>query len=240
MIKNLITLLIAGLLVVGCTLGQINLPPATATTPDNLNTPADPGAADMATGLARAETESPDPGHAEAIATAAARPPREQPTSRLEFASLAEAGQMSSFPIVTPDYVPDDLPLPIIVSHVYADGHEEWYLYYSRPAKTAAVSDRLLVVVLSNAIEPVSRENLNPPERTAALDVQEVSFGGQTGFTYWSPSATMGNSAHLEWRAGELNMHLVLFGDWPAPDEGQPHLLDDLLLRIAASFQSAS
>lgn len=60
---------------------------------------------------------------------------------------------------------------------------------------------------------------------------------GQTGFTYWTQSGAGGNSSILTWREGICNIRLSLFGDWPQPDDMNPHRLDDLLIAIAESLQ---
>jgi hypothetical protein len=230
--------LIACLLLASCVPAQTPSQPV-QTEPTALPQAPSPSAETAPLTPTHPSQDTPEPSLEMAEATATLLPTPEPPTIHREFTSLLEAGQMSLFPIVTPGFVPEDLPLSKISANYYADGHEELFLNYTIPIDQPDANHKLLIAALSNAAEPETRETITR-RKEVVLDLQEVTVGGQTGLIYWSPSVAAGNSAHLEWRLGELNIHLILYGNWPAPDEQQPHRLDGLLLQIAASFQAAS
>jgi len=83
----------------------------------------------------------------------------------------------------------------------------------------------------------VTMESLTSIFKEVAWDILPVTVRGQAGFTYWMPSVAAGNSAWLAWNEGDLAITIALYGNWPQPDEANPHGLDELLIHIAESFR---
>lgn len=166
--------------------------------------------------------------------------PGDLPTQHREFFDLLSAQQIALFRILTPAFIPDSLPLYKIYVENLADGHQEIRLFYTAPSNDPHSGNKSLFIILSNTGDPVTQETVTHQFKTLALDVQETTVRGQTGYLYWTRSGSGGNSAWLTWRESELMVMMSLNGDWPEPDEQNPHGLDSLLLQIAGSLQEAS
>ncbi len=163
-----------------------------------------------------------------------------QPIEYLEFSDLAEAQAAATFPLWLPALIPDDLGFYKAWVSNYVDGSENVRILYAEPGDTLGASRKMLDLQMTRTEEGVSRDAIARQLKVSALDVREVQVRGQTGSTYWTQSVAGGNSSVLTWREGTFNIHLSLFGDWPQPDEDNPHRLDDLLIEIAESLQTIS
>jgi hypothetical protein len=165
------------------------------------------------------------------------------PEMHREFNDLLSAQQIALFRILAPEVIPENLPLSKISVDDFADNHQEIRLVYGALDSVPNANDRLLTVKLSNSSEPVTPESVTHMFKTVALDMRETSVRGQTGYLYWTRSVAGGNSASLAWldegALDKLNITLCLSGDWPAPDEQNPHRLDTLLLQTAESLKEA-
>ncbi len=161
-----------------------------------------------------------------------------QPIQYLEFSDLTEAEAAATFPLWIPAFIPDDLEFYRAWHSNYADGNENIRILYAEPGEPRDASRKMLDLQMTRTEEVISRETITRPLKVNALDIREVQVRGQTGFTYWTQSGAGGNSSILTWREGKFNIHLSLFGDWPQPDEMNPHRLDDLLVKIAESLQT--
>jgi hypothetical protein len=160
------------------------------------------------------------------------------PTEYLEFSDLTEAESAATFPLWLPAFIPDDLGFYRAWVSNYADGSENVRILYAKPGDTLRdPSRKMLDSQMTRTEEVVSRETITRQLKVNALDIREVQVRGQTGFAYWTQSGAGGNSSILTWREGTCNIRLSLFGDWPQPDEMNPHRLDDLLTKIAESLQ---
>ena len=182
-------------------------------------------------------TISPTPPMVNVVATNTILPPL-APTQYLEFTDLNELQKASKFPIWLPASIPDNLPFFKSWVADYANGDQNVRLLYSEPGNLPDANLKSLDIQMTRTDEGVSRESLSNQFKIIALDVEEVQVRGQTGFTYWTQSGAAGNSACLAWREGKLNFLLTLSGDWPQPDESNPHALDATLVKIAESLQS--
>jgi hypothetical protein len=160
-----------------------------------------------------------------------------QPTEYLEFSDLADAQAAASFPLWTPAFIPDDLGFYKAWVSNYADGSENIRILYAEPGEPRDANRKILDLQMIRTEEVISRETITRQLKVNALDIREVQVRGQTGFTYWTQSGAGGNSSILTWREGICNIRLSLYGDWPQPDEKDPHRLDDLLIAIAESLQ---
>jgi hypothetical protein len=161
-----------------------------------------------------------------------------QPIEYLEFSDLAEAQAAARFPLWIPTFIPDDLRFYRAWVSNYADGSENIRILYAEPGEPRDASRKMLDLQMTRTEEVISQETITRQLKVSALDIREVQVRGQTGFTYWTQSGAGGNSSILTWREGTLNIHLTLFGDWPQPDEMNPHRLDDLLIKIGESLQT--
>ncbi len=173
------------------------------------------------------------------LTPAANNPPASSPAipqSQL-YASLDEAQAAAAFTILTPASVPDDLPLSKIFVDDYADGHQVIRLYYAVASNDAHSLNRTVFLSESNENQELNAQTIGLQFKSMAMDVQEVDVQGQTGYTYWSPAGSAGNSATLAWQRDGLTIFMTLFGDWPQPDAQHPHSLDDTLLTLAGSLE---
>jgi hypothetical protein len=173
---------------------------------------------------------------ANALATATPPP---FPTQNQEFASLADLRMAAKFPLWLPTYVPNDLPFHDSWIADYADEDENVSVIYSEPGDPLDANLKSLNLQMAMTDDVVSRASVTHQFKAIALDVRQVQVRGQTGFTYWMRSGAAGNSAHLVWREGAINFSLSLSGNWPQPDENHPHDLDEILLQVAGSLQTA-
>lgn len=174
------------------------------------------------------------------IPALSATPAPGQPTEYLEFSDLTEAEAAATFPLWIPAFIPDDLGFYRAWVSNYADGSENIRILYAEPGEPRDASRKMLDLQMTRAEEVISRETITRQLKVNVLDVREVQVRGQTGFTYWTQSGAGGNSSILTWREGTCNMRLSLFGDWPQPDEMNPHRLDNLLIEVAESLQTVS
>ncbi len=162
------------------------------------------------------------------------------PTEYLEFSDLTEAEAAPTFPLWIPAFIPDDLEFYRAWHSNYADGSENIRILYAEPGEPRDASRKMLDLQMTRTEEVISRETITRQLKVNALDIREVQVRRQTGFAYLTQSGAGGNSSILTWREGTCNIRLSLFGDWPQPDEMNPHRLDDLLVKIAESLQTVS
>jgi hypothetical protein len=163
-----------------------------------------------------------------------------QPTEYLEFSDLTEAEAAATFPLWIPAFIPDDLGFYRAWVSDYADGSENVRILYAEPGDTLRdPSRKMLDVQMTRTEEFISQEAFTRQLKINLRDVREVQVRRQIGFTYWAPSVAGGNFSVLTWREGQFNLRLSLFGDWPPPDEMNPHRLDGLLIKIAESLQTS-
>ena len=160
------------------------------------------------------------------------------PSEYLEFSTLSELQKHAGFPIWIPGYIPGHLPLYRAWIARYATGDENVRLLYSEPGNSLDASLKSLDIQMTRSDEMITSDSIAHQFRITPLDVRQIRVRGQSGFTYWAQSGAAGNSAHLDWREGAFNFSITLYGDWPAPDRANPHALDALLFKIAASLQS--
>ena len=156
----------------------------------------------------------------------------------LVFSSLEAARSAAGFPLMAPGFIPADLPFSGGWLMDNADGSETVQLNYVESGNPLDASLRYVFVSQTRSNQPITPAAAVQQRREVAWDVQIVQVRGQSGFSYWSPGNASGNSAHLIWREGSINYEIDLYGNWPEPDESNPHRLDSLLLQIAASLQS--
>ena len=166
-------------------------------------------------------------------ATSAPRPLRS-----FEFAELSDAQNAATFPLLTPTFIPENLPFHRAWASDYEDGSQSVRILYTVPSDKLDANQKMVDVQLTKTDAPVTLDLVTHQFKVTALDVRDVQVRGQTGYTYWSPAVTAGNSAVLMWREGQLNIKITLFGAWPQPDKSNPHRLDDLLLKIAESLRA--
>jgi DNA-binding CsgD family transcriptional regulator len=159
------------------------------------------------------------------------------PSQYIEIKSISDAQKAAKFHLLLPQFIPDNLQFSSGWVADFADGSEIIRLWYSEPGNPSDTDLKTLDLFQTLTDQPVTLQTILHQEKEIALDVQEVQVRGQSGFTYWEQSVAAGNSAHLAWREGGINYQLDLFGDWPAPNESNPHGLDNLLLKIAGSLQ---
>ena len=160
------------------------------------------------------------------------------PTHYLEFVNLSDLQQAAKFPIWLPTYIPDNLPFYKGWISDYANGDEHVRLVYSEAGDSPDANPKSLDIQMEKADEIISMDSITEQSKVIVLDVREVQVHGQTGFTYWTESLVAGNSAYLVWREGTINFSVSLSGDWPQPDESNPHGLDNMLLTIARSLRT--
>ena len=160
------------------------------------------------------------------------------PSRSLEFAKMSDAQEAATFSLLTPAFVPDNLPFYKAWVSDYDDGSQNVRLLYTVPSDKLDANQKALDVQLTKTDAPVTLDSVTHQFRETASDVREVQVRGQVGYTYWSPAGAAGNSAVLTWREGNLNVKVTLFGAWPQPDEKSPHRLDSLLMKIAQSLQA--
>lgn len=159
------------------------------------------------------------------------------PTQYLEFASLDDLLKTARFQIMVPTSIPDNLPFSKAWTTDYANGDQNIRLLYSEPGNALDANIKLIDIQMKMTAELVTKETIAAQFKIAPLDLQGVEVRGQTGFTYWTQSGAAGNSASLTWREVNINFTISLFGNWPAPDNSNPHGLDNLLITIANSLQ---
>lgn len=164
-------------------------------------------------------------------------PTRAQPTRYLKFPDLVSLQKAALFPVWVPGFIPEHLPLSGAWVADYPDGSEMVSIMYAEPGDPLDANRKVLAYWMTETNETVSRYSVSHQFKINALDVREVNTRGQTGFTYWTRSVAAGNSAVLTWRESGFNLQISLLGAWPQPDEGNPHGLDSILLRVAASLQ---
>lgn len=160
------------------------------------------------------------------------------PTKYLEFSNLSDLQKVSKFPIWLPGYIPDDLPFVKGWISDYANGSGNVRLLFSQAGNIMDANLKSLDIQMAKTDEIVSGDSIAQQFKMTALDIRTVQVRGQTGFTYWTQSVTVGNSAHLDWREEGINFSISVFGAWPQPDESNPHGLDDVLIKIARSLQT--
>ncbi len=198
------------------------------------------------TAACRPARNTPPP--AEALVATRTAPPAEgtvqssaptpaQPTRYLEFSDLVNLQKAALFPVWVPRFIPDHFPFQRAWVSDYPDGTEMVSINYAAPGDPLDANRKMLAYWMTKSDEAVSRYSVSHQFKINALDVREVQTRGQTGFTYWTRSVAAGNSAVLTWREGGFNLQISLYGAWPQPDESNPHGLDSLLLRVAASLQ---
>src|SRR5271157_513915 len=163
--------------------------------------------------------------------------PVPQPGRTLEFSSLESARNAAGFPLMAPGFIPANLPFSGGWLMDNADGSESVQLNYFEPGDPLDANIRSVFVSQTWTNQPITPAAAVQQRREVAWDVQKVQVRGQSGFSYWSPGNASGNSAHLIWREESINYEIDLYGNWPQPDESNPHRLDSLLLQIAASLQ---
>ena len=170
--------------------------------------------------------------------TPATPTPPSLPTRYSEFSNLSNVQQAARFPVWLPAFIPETLPFYKAWVSDYADGSETIRIVYAEPGDPLDANLKAVDVQLTQTDQGLSRDSITHQFKVNALDVREVSVRGQTGFTYWTRSGAAGNSAILVWREGVVKISVALHGDWPQPDENNPHGLDGTLLKIAASLQT--
>ena len=163
--------------------------------------------------------------------------PSPQPSQYQEFSSLEAALRAAGFPIMAPGFIPADLPFSKGWLMDNADGSETVQLNYVEPGNHLDANIRSVFVSQTRSNQAITPAVAVQQRREVAWDVQKVQVRGQSGFSYWSPGNASGNSAHLIWHEESINYEIDLYGNWPQPDESNPHRLDSLLLQIAASLQ---
>jgi hypothetical protein len=164
-----------------------------------------------------------------------------QPVEYLEFSDLADAQAAATFSLWLPAFIPDDLGFYRAWVSNYADGSENVRILYAEPGDTLRdASRKMLDLQMTRTEEVISQEAITRQLKVNVQDVREVQVRGQMGFTYWTQSGAGGNFSVLTWREGKFNNRLSLFGDWPQPDDVNPHRLDDLLIEVAESLQTVS
>jgi hypothetical protein len=164
--------------------------------------------------------------------------PPSTPTQYSEFSNLDDLQKATKFPILLPTYIPDNLPFYKAWIYDYTDNIQNVRLLYSEPGNSLDANLKSLNIQMIMTDEIVSIDSITHQFKVTALDVREVQVRGQTGFTYWTRSGAAGNSAYLVWHEGTFNFSISLFGNWPQPDESNPHGLDNMLLMIAKSLQT--
>jgi hypothetical protein len=160
------------------------------------------------------------------------------PPTSSEFSSLSDLQKAAEFPIWLPTTLPDHLPFYKAWITTHADGVQNVRVLYSEPGNPLDANLKSLDVQMTRTADVISSDSITQSSKMTALDIREVQVRGQTGFTYWSRSGAAGNIANLIWREGEFNFSISLFGNWPQPDENNPHNLDDTLLKVAQSLQT--
>ncbi len=169
-------------------------------------------------------------------------PPMEPPTLPVmryaEFTTLNEAIQAAPFPVLVAAYIPDETPFYKAWLAEYADGSQSVRLVYSPPANDPHANVKSFDIILTNTNKPLTLDSIALQFRETALDVQQVQVRNTTGYAYWTPAASMGNSAVLVWREGALIIRISANGPWPAPGAENPHGLDERLLKIAESLRA--
>ncbi|MGD0610392.1 MAG: hypothetical protein ABSB41_02675 [Anaerolineales bacterium] len=163
--------------------------------------------------------------------------PPSMPAKYGMFSDLSAAQKAARFALWLPGYVPDNLPFIKASVADYADGSENVSVLYSEPGDPLDANLKVLNLQIAETDQPITLDTVAHQFKVIARDVREVQVRGQTGFTYWSPGGAEGNSAHLDWREGTFNFSISLFGNWPQPDESNPHGLDTMLLQIAGSLK---
>jgi hypothetical protein len=171
--------------------------------------------------------------------TSATAAPPPLPTQYSEFSSLSEVQPAAKFPVWLPQFVPASLPFYKAWISDYVDGRETVRIVYREPGDPLDAKLKTVDVQLTKTDQDLSRDSVTHQFKVEALAVRDVSVRSQAGFTYWTRSGAAGNSASLVWREDGINVSVTLYGDWPQPDEHEPHRLDDTLLKIAESLQTA-
>jgi hypothetical protein len=135
-----------------------------------------------------------------------------------------------------PVAVIEDLPFYMAWVDDYADGGQRVRVIYSE--LEGEQPDEILKSISIHwrpITAPISEEliwlNFNLPQ-----NLRSVSVRGQSGYTFWQPSNTDGNSAWLIWNEGDRTYMISFYGDWPGPTEEDPHPVDDLMLLVAESL----
>jgi len=172
------------------------------------------------------------------VDTPATTTPPPLPTQYSEFSNLSDVQQAAKFPVWLPKFIPETLPFYKAWISYYANGSETVRIVYGEPGDPLDASLKTVDVQMTKTDQGLSLDSITHQFKVNALDVREVQVRGQTGFTYWTRSGAAGNSAILVWREGVFNVSVTLYGNWPQPDENNPHGLEETLLKIAESLQT--
>ncbi|HVM71451.1 MAG TPA: hypothetical protein VMT91_06805 [Anaerolineales bacterium] len=172
------------------------------------------------------------------LAFADSATPVRLPTQYLEFSDLSAAQKAAWFPVGLPDSLPDNLPFYKAWISDYEDGSQNIRVVYMELGDPLDANLKSIDIQMTKTNQPITLDSILHQFKGTAQDVRTVQVRGQEGFSYWTPSAAAGNSAVLTWREGSVNFRISLSGNWPAPDESHPYVLDELLLKIAESLQT--
>jgi hypothetical protein len=156
----------------------------------------------------------------------------------LEFSNLEALQKTASFPIWLPGFIPKSLLFQRGYIEDYADGSQDIELFYSEPGDLTDVNLKTMMVEMSEPTPPITLDSIFNQFKETAWDVREIQVRGLEGFSYWTPCGACSNSAVLFWREDNLDIHIRLFGNWPAPDESHPHSLDEVMLLVAEGLKA--
>ena len=160
------------------------------------------------------------------------------PVQTLEFSNLKALQKSARFPIWLPGFVPKGLLFLHGYISDYADGSQDIELFYSEPGDLTDVNLKTMMIEMSEPTPPISLDSIFNQFKETAWDVREIQMRGQAGFSYWSPCGACSNSAVLFWHEDNVDIHITLFGNWPAPDESHPHSLDEVMLLVAEGLKT--
>jgi hypothetical protein len=160
------------------------------------------------------------------------------PVQTLKFSNLRALQKSASFPIWLPGFVPKGLLFQRGYISEYANGSQDIELFYSEPGDLTDVNLKTMMVEMSEPGQLISLNSIFNRFKETAWDVREIQVRGQAGFSYWTPCGACSNSAVLFWREDNVDIHITLFGNWPAPDESHPHALDEVMLLVAQGLKT--
>jgi hypothetical protein len=160
------------------------------------------------------------------------------PVQTLEFSNLKALQKTASFPIWLPGFVPKGLQFQRGYISDYADGSQDIELFYSEPGDLTDINLKTMMIEMSEPGQPISLDSIFNQFKETAWDVREIQVRGQAGFSYWSPCGACSNSAVLFWHEDNVDIHITLFGNWPAPEESHPHSLDEVMLLVAEGLKA--
>jgi hypothetical protein len=160
------------------------------------------------------------------------------PTQYVEFPNISDLLKATRFQIMLPASIPENMPFTKAWITDFSNGNQNVRLLYSEPGNALDANLKLVDIQMTLTDESITSDTIAHQFKITPLDVQEVQVRGQKGFAYWIQSGAAGNSACLAWREGIVNFSISLFGNWPPPNETNPHGLDVMLIMIANSLQA--